>query len=88
MREIGMKECFDLLANPRLPFLLTSVGSGSIFCPLGALKERSLLGRSLKNQGAQFFMRERDSGAGSRGAGGVLPRSLVYDYEYWILYWS
>jgi hypothetical protein len=44
MREIGMKECFDLLANPRLPFLLTSVGSGSIFCPLGALKERSLLG--------------------------------------------
>ena len=108
MREMGVKECFELLANPRLPFpwvispkkqknkkqffLLMRVGSGSVFFPLGASREKTLPGHSLS---APSKTRERIFSWGSalpknaplrstirervRGGEGVLPHSLGLD---------
>jgi hypothetical protein len=85
MREMGVKECFNLLPNPRLPFpcfispkkqkkknqFLSPHAPGlkeRFFFPLGASgasRERALPPqgalprRSLKNQGAHLFERNR-----------------------------
>jgi hypothetical protein len=95
MREMGVKECFNLLPNPRLPFpcfispkkkkkktissssCTRAQGAfrGAFFFPLGALRERSLPGRSLKNQGAHFFERNHAPlRSGFEPGGGCSPQ--------------